>query len=91
MAQKFQHGTAYYSGLTQGGYSGRITVTITLPHEMPDANYFAHAELSGAWADFTTIVCYVFNQTKTSFDVILVNSASGSATSNGGFKWVAIA
>ena len=88
--QRIQHGTAAYSGLKQGGYSGRITVTVTLPHAMPDTNYFVHAELDGAYAEFTTIVCYVFTKTTTSFDVILVNSASGSAETNGVFKWVAI-
>lgn len=88
--QRIQCGVSSYSGLKQGGYSGRITVTVTLPYEMPDVNYFAHAELSDAYADFTTIVCYVFRKTTTSFDVVLVDSASGSTTVNGNFWWVAI-
>ena len=88
--QRIQHGESNYSGLKQGGYSGKATVTVTLPYEMPDANYFAHAELTAGWTDFPFIVCYAFNKTKTTFDVVLIDSHEGSAEVPGQFRWVAI-
>lgn len=85
-----KHGINQYSGLKQGGYSGRKTVQVVFDNPMPNNTYYAHAELNDAWADFTAITCYVFSKSTTGMEVILVNNASGSGETGGTFKWVAI-
>ncbi len=91
LPSKVFFGTAEYTGLGQGGYAGRATVNITFPSAMPNANYYASAELNAAYADFSQIVCYVFTKTTTGMVVMLVNNASGSGTVGGALRWVAIA
>lgn len=85
-----KRGIGNYSGLKQGGYSGRKTVQVVFDNPMPNNTYYAHAELSDAWADFTSITCYVFSKSTTGMDVLLVNNTSGSGEVSGSFKWIAI-
>jgi hypothetical protein len=88
---RIQMGTVSYAGLGQGGWSNRKTITVQLLHTMPHANYFACAVMSGAYADYPQIVVNVFQKTTTSFDIELIDNASGSGTVDGVLKWMAIA
>lgn len=89
IVKHIQRGTKEYT-VTQGGWAGRNTITVNLAYEMPNVNYYADAHVTDAYSDFPQITFYCFNKTKTTFDVMIIDSNTGSAVQNGVFEWIAI-